>query len=284
MKKGIIGIIVLAIIAGGGYYAYSHMKSSNNKQSVTAQAENNNNNNTVTQNTSNSTNTNTSSNSKTTDSQSSKTNKVSSNSNTTIINSNKSFSKEDMSNYYKLSQNVGDIGLPSAAMTTNLDAYKTIDGVNYYSTYSYDTRAAYQNDTSTPQGGNHSHMVSSKIVSLNNQTISKSTFGIIDSSKMSATNIENQIYKIAAMYVEGYTANDPNLVVSANDNYEGNLNVIPEMQVNLNNTKEVGNEKLYEVIANLNGYSTPIYVGLDGYIYISSEQDFNQLFFPNRVN
>lgn len=271
MKKGIIiGVITLTVIAiGGGYYAYSHEHNSvkfNTKVVQGSTPTNNNNNNNGKNKINNGI-------------------KVASSSNNKNAKQEKvSFSKEDISNYYKLSQNVGDIGLPSASMTTNLEAYKTIDGVNYYSTYSYDTRAAYQNDTSTPQGGNYSHMISSKIVSLNNQTVLENTFGLIDSSKMSSLEIENQVYKIAAMYVEGYTANDPKLVVSENDNYEGNLNLIPEMKVNLNNYKDSGKGKLYEVIASLNGYNTPIYVGLDGYIYVSSEQDFNQLFFPNKAN
>ncbi|MGL5067850.1 MAG: hypothetical protein ACRC6T_08560 [Sarcina sp.] len=265
MKKGIIGIIVIAIVAVGGYIVYSH---------------------TTTQKISPISTTNTGSDGKTSDGKNlSSTNEkqvqkeVSSSSQNGV-----NFTKSDMSNYYKLSQNVGDIGLPSASMTTNLDAYKTIGGVNYYSTYSYDTRAAYQNDTSKPVEGNYSHMINSKIISLDGKTVSDSAFKTIDSSKMSQKDIVTQVYKIAAMYVEGYTANDPTLVVSANDNYEGNLNVIPQMKVNLDNFKDSKKGKLYEVTASLNGYETPIYVGLDGYIYVSSEQDFNQLFFPNKVS
>ena len=266
MKKGIIiGVIAVIIAVGSGYFAYSH---SENSKVVT------NNSNVKT----------TESVKKVESSNIKKKNAKSDNKTEVTTNLGFKFSVEGMNNYYKLSQNVGDIGLPSASMTTNLENYKTIDGVNYYSTYSYDTRAAYKNDTSTPKAGNYSHMINSKIISLDGKTISSNQFGIIDSSNLSDLQLKNQIYKVAAMYLEGYTANDPTLVVSSNDNYEGNLNAVPEMSINLDEFKDSGKGKLYEVTASLNGYKTPIYVGIDGYIYVTSENNFNQLFFPNKLS
>lgn len=193
------------------------------------------------------------------------------------------FTTQEQSTYYKLSQNVGDIGMPSASMTTNLNEPKEINGVAYYKTYSYDTRAAYQNDTSTPTNNNYSHLIDSKIISLNGASISNDLFGTLNTSELSNTQIENEIAKIAAMYVEGYTANNPSIKPGVNDDYESNLNEIPIMSVNLNITKNINNETLYNVIVTLNNKQIPIYVGLDGYIYIASENYFNELFFPNKV-
>ena len=262
MKKGIIIITALIIIGGGGYYVCScnNDKTDLNKGTIATQTTNNNQNKTDVKKTSN------------------------------IVSQDKKtqedkelFSKEDMKNYYKLSQNVGDIGLPSSSMTTNLDSYKTIDGVNYYSTYSYDTRSAYGNDTSVVKDRNHAHLVNSKIISLDKKSISKDDFGKISIDNLNDMQLEREICRIAAMYIEGYTANDPNLVVNENDNYQGNLNILPDMKVNINNYKIINNEKVYQVVVTLNGYTIPLYVGLDGYVYVSSEQDYDELFFPNRV-
>ncbi|MGL5577035.1 MAG: hypothetical protein ACRDCW_15965 [Sarcina sp.] len=195
-----------------------------------------------------------------------------------------SFTSQEQNIYYKLSQNVGDIGMPSAAMTTNLDQGKLINGSIYYKTYSYDTRAAYENDNSTPNDGNYSHLVSSKIINLTGGSILNNEFGVINSSNLSGAQIENQVAKIASLYVEGYTANNPNLQSSTNSDYESNLNEVPIISVNLSNTKNINNEILYNAIIKLNNKQIPIYVGLDGYIYISSESYFNQIFFPNKIN
>lgn len=266
MKKGnIVAVIALIIICSGGYYLYSR---SNNKIDLKKEKIA----------TTSSLKNNLSDNNKKVEQKNNL-----SDDNKKIEQKNILFSKSDISNYYKLSQNVGDIGLPSASMTTNLDSYKTIDGVNYYSTYSYDTRAAYKNDISIVKDGNYSHLVSSKIISLNKKSISRNNFGKINEDHLNDVEIERQIRRIAAMYIEGYTANDPNLVVNENDNYEGNLNILPDMKINLNNYKIINDEKLYQVIVNLNGYTTPLYVGLDGYVYVLSEQDYNKLFFPNKV-
>ena len=251
MKKGVIIGIIIIVIGAGGYLVYSHVS----KKSVSANSVN-------------------------TAGIESVVNPV----NTEVVKSTKvEFSKADTSNYYKLSQVVGDIGLPSSALTVNLDSPKNINGVNYYKTYSYNTRAAYNNDNSKVENGNYSHIANKKIISLDGKSINESAFGQIDYSKMSSQDKYNAIYKIAAMYVEGYTANNPNLVVSANDNYEGDLNAEPEMTVDLTNTKNINSEELYNVVISVNGYKTSIYVGLDGYIYVRSQNDYYQLFFPNKL-
>ena len=249
-KNAIVGIIIaIGIVIIGGYYTYSHFDktSNNNPKAVGSLAINN-------------------------------------NSNTQKVQSTKvSFSKTEVDSYYKLSQVVGDIGLPSASMTTNINLYNTINGVNYYKAYSYDTRAAYNNDNTTEENGNYSHLSNVKIVSLEGQTLTESEFGKLNTKNLTSQDKTNQIYKIASMYVEGYTANNPNLVINANDNYEGNLNAEPTLNVTLGNTKTVNNETLYRVTVNINNNEITMYVGLDGYIYISSQNDFNKIFFPNKV-
>ena len=261
MKKGIIiGIIVVIVIGAGGYITYKHMDKKDTVvnsvapiSSVPAVSE-------------------------------AGIKSVIKPVNTQVLKSTKvQFSKEATANYYKLSQAVGDIGLPSSALTVNLDSYKTINGVNYYKAYSYNTRAAYNNDNSSVKDGNYSHMANEKAISLDGKSISLSEFGQIDYSKMSSQDKYNAIYKIAAMYVEGYTANNPKLVVSANDNYEGDLNAEPQMTVDLTNVKNVDSKELYNVTISVNGYKTSIYVGLDGYVFVGSQKEYYQLFFPNKL-
>lgn len=257
MKKGLIigGLVVIVVVAGG----FAYYESTNKVNNV-----------------SNTTKPNVVSSSKNT------ANNTSSNANL-VMYAKPNFSEVETKNYYTLSQNVGDIGLPSAAMVANIDMFKNIDGVNYYKTYSYDTRAAYNNDNTTPSNGNYSHFLNMKIVSLDGQTISENSFGTLDTSNLTNQDKYNDIYKMAAMYVEGYTANNPKLVVTENDNYEGNLNATPDIKVNLNNTKVVNGETLYQVVVNVNNYTVPIYVGIDGYIYVASQSDFNKIFFPIKV-
>lgn len=255
MKKGyIIGIIIIVIIFGVGTYAVA--KNASSKSHLTT----------------------------TTNEVATKATKATNSNSTNEVATKATFSSQEQENYYKLSQNVGDIGVPSPAMTTNLSQPKTINGVEYYKTYSYDTRAAYGDDTASSNDGNYAHLVSSKVMSLNGQSLQASQFGEVNTSNLSKAELENQIYKIAALYVEGYTANNPNLELNSNDDYQGNLNEAPSITVNLDNTKTVNNETLYNVNANVNNYNIPIYVGLDGYIYISSENYYNELFFPNEVN
>ena len=194
------------------------------------------------------------------------------------------FTNQEQENYYKLSQNVGDIGTPSASLTTNLDQSKVINGVSYYKTYSYDTRAAFGNDTSAPANNNYSHLINTKVISLTGQTIPTNQFGKLSVSDLSTEQIKTQIAKIAALYIEGYTANNPKLEPNANNNYESNLNESPNIEVNLNNIQNVNNETLYNVNITINNKVIPIYVGLDGYIYISNSNYFNELFFPNKAN
>ncbi|MGL5822529.1 MAG: hypothetical protein ACRCYE_13060 [Sarcina sp.] len=303
MKKAIIVIIIVIIIIGGafGFFKYRSDKAQSvkaNTQTSQVQAQNNQDATAKTQAASNDSSNQNQNKNQEKDTNSSTAN-ANSNTNTdgnTIANAStnnennptlkggKVFSEEDMQTYYKLSQNVGDIGLPSAAMTTNLDEPKTINGVEYYSTYSYNTRAAYNNDNSTPQNGNYSHLIKEAVVSLSNSRISRSEFGSIDTSKLNSTQIANQVYRIAAQYVEGYTANNPNLVLAENNNYEGNLNSVPDLTVSLNNPKQTSDHgNLYKVMVNINEFETPIYVGLDGYIFVPSQQDFYQLFFPNKA-
>lgn len=253
-KQSLIGIIaVVVIVVGGGIYFMSNKTTKNTSVQAT-----------TTSNVSNTT--------------ASTVNTSNNNTNTKAT-----FSKQEQDNYYKLSQNAGDIGTPSASMTTNLNQGKTINGNTYYKVYNYDTRAAYGDDTSSVTDGNYSHFVGSKIISLDGNSIPSSEFGTISSSNVSNADLESQLAKITALYVEGYTANNPKLQTSANDNYESNLNEVPAISVNLNNTKNMNNETLYEVNVTINNKVISIYVGLDGYIYISSPNSFNELFFPNQT-
>ena len=248
MKKGYLtGIIIViaVVVVGGGIYFYK--TSSKDSNATTSQPT-----------------------------------KITNSTNGTNIKA--TFTNQEQENYYKLSQNAGDIGTPSASMTTNLDQSKVINGVSYYKTYSYDTRAAFGNDTSTPTNNNYSHLINSKILSLTGQTIPIAQFGEINVSNLSTEQIKVQIAKIAALYVEGYTSNNPKLESNANNNYESNLNESPKIVVNLDNIQNVNNETLYNVNITINNKVIPIYVGLDGYIYISDSNYFNELFFPNNSN
>lgn len=203
---------------------------------------------------------------------------------TNMYSSNKSFSKNESDLYYSLETVAGDCGLPSASLITNLDNVMTENGISYYKVYNYATRSDYNNDNSSEQDGNYSHMLNVRVLSTDGKSLSPSDFKSIDFAKLTNEQKTNSIFKIAAQYVEGYTANYPGLKVEPNDNYEGNLNNIPDMQINLNNTKQINGQTLYQVIVSINNYDTPIYVGLDGFIYISSPNDFYKIFFPNKIS
>lgn len=194
-----------------------------------------------------------------------------------------SFSDEESATYYKLAQIAGDYGLPAKSLVVNLSYPKKINGINYYKAYSYSTRSNYGKDKTTPINNNYSHFDNVKIISLDGKSISTSQFGEMDFSKLTSKEKYNEVYKLAAQYVQAYTANYPDLSVSSNDNYEGNLNNVPDLKINLNDTKIVNGQTLYQVIVSTNNYETPIYVGIDGFIFVNSETDFNQLFFPNKL-
>ncbi|QPJ86602.1 hypothetical protein HH195_11575 (plasmid) [Sarcina sp. JB2] len=246
-KNKLIVLIVVAVIVacGVGYYGYTTVKAS-----------------TVSENTSNS------------------------------LKENKPlFSTAESNLYYKLEQAVGDEGMPSDSITVNLNNTVTINGEAYYKVYNYATRSAY----TTPEiyegeNNNFSQLMSEPIY------VSESGGVIKDTSSSTSTefnnNLENlsqneqynSLYQIVAEYVEGYTANNPNYKLSKNDNYEGNLNNVPTIKINLNTYKTINNIKCYEATVSLNSKEITIYAALDGYIYIPSKTNYEELFFPTYLN
>lgn len=201
------------------------------------------------------------------------------------------FSTAESNLYYKLEQAVGDEGMPSDSITVNLNNTVTINGEAYYKVYNYATRSAY----TTPEiyegeNNNFSQLMSEPIY------VSESGGVIKDASSSTSTefnnNLENlsqneqynSLYQIVAEYVEGYTANNPNYKLSKNDNYEGNLNNVPTIKINLNTYKTINNIKCYEATVSLNSKEITIYAALDGYIYVPSKTNYEELFFPTYLN
>ena len=193
--------------------------------------------------------------------------------------------------YCKLEQAGGDEGMPSNSITVNLNNTVTINGEAYYKVYNYATRSAY----TTPEiyegeNNNFSQLISEPIY------VSESGGVIKDASSSTSTefnnNLENlsqneqynSLYQIVAEYVEGYTANNPNYKLSKNDNYEGNLNNVPTIKINLNTYKTINNIKCYEATVSLNSKEITIYAALDGYIYVPSKTNYEELFFPTYLN
>lgn len=201
------------------------------------------------------------------------------------------FSTNQSSLYYKLEQAIGDEGMPSDSITVNLNNTANINGEEYYKVYNYATRSAY----TTPKiyessNNNFSQLVSNPVYISNSGSVIKDASSSI--TKNFNSNLENlsenekynSIYQIVAEYVEGYTANNPNYKLSENDNYEGNLNNIPNIKIDLNNYKIINNIKCYKAIIHLNSKEIIIYAGLDGYIYIPSKINYEELFFPTYLN
>lgn len=201
------------------------------------------------------------------------------------------FSTAESNLYYKLEQAVGDEGMPSDSITVNLNNTVTINAEAYYKVYNYATRSAY----TTPEiyegeNNNFSQLMSEPIY------VSESGGVIKDASSSTSTefnnNLENlsqneqynSLYQIVAEYVEGYTANNPNYKLSKNDNYEGNLNNVPTIKINLNTYKTINNIKCYEATVSLNSKEITIYAALDGYIYVPSKTNYEELFFPTYLN
>ena len=201
-----------------------------------------------------------------------KANTVSENTGNSLKENKPLFSTAESNLYYKLEQAVGDEGMPSNSITVNLNNTVTINGEAYYKVYNYATRSAY----TTPkiyerENNNFSQLMSEPIY------VSESGGVIKDASSSTSTefnnNLENlsqneqynSLYQIVAEYVEGYTANNPNYKLSKNDNYEGNLNNVPTIKINLNTYKTI---KCYEATVSLNSKEITIYAALDGYIYM----------------
>lgn len=181
--------------------------------------------------------------------------------------------------------------MPSNSITVNLNNTVTINGETYYKVYNYATRSAY----TTPEiyegeNNNFSQLMSEPIY------VSESGGVIKDASSSTSAefnnNLENlsqneqynSLYQIVAEYVEGYTANNPNYKLSKNDNYEGNLNNVPTIKINLNTYKTINNIKCYEATVSLNSKEITIYAALDGYIYVPSKTNYEELFFPTYLN
>ena len=213
------------------------------------------------------------------------------NSTSSLTVNNPLFSTNQSSLYYKLEQAIGDEGMPSDSITVNLNNTVNINGAEYYRVYNYATRSAY----TTPKiyessNNNFSQLVSNPVYISNSGSVIKDASSSI--TKNFNSNLENlsenekynSIYQIVAEYVEGYTANNPNYKLSENDNYEGNLNNIPNIKIDLNNYKIINNIKCYKAIIHLNSKEIIIYAGLDGYIYIPSKINYEELFFPTYLN
>ena len=181
--------------------------------------------------------------------------------------------------------------MPSDSITVNLNNTVTINGEAYYKVYNYATRSAY----TTPEiyegeNNNFSQLMSEPIY------VSESGGVIKDASSSTSTefnnNLENlsqneqynSLYQIVAEYVEGYTANNPNYKLSKNDNYEGNLNNVLTIKINLNTYKTINNIKCYKATVSLNSKEITIYAALDGYIYVPSKTNYEELFFPTYLN
>lgn len=220
-----------------------------------------------------------------------KANTVSENTGNSLKENKPLFSTAESNLYYKLEQAVGDEGMPSDSITVNLNNTVTINGEAYYKVYNYATRSAY----TTPEiyegeNNNFSQLMSEPIY------VSESGGVIKDASSSTSTefnnNLENlsqneqynSLYQIVAEYVEGYTANNPNYKLSKNDNYEGNLNNVPTIKINLNTYKTINNIKCYEATVSLNSKEITIYAALDGYIYVPSKTNYEELFFPTYLN
>ena len=220
-----------------------------------------------------------------------KANTVSENTGNSLKENKPLFSTAESNLYYKLEQAVGDEGMPSNSITVNLNNTVTINGEAYYKVYNYATRSAY----TTPkiyegENNNFSQLMSEPIY------VSESGGVIKDTSSSTSTefnnNLENlsqneqynSLYQIVAEYVEGYTANNPNYKLSKNDNYEGNLNNVPTIKINLNTYKTINNIKCYEATVSLNSKEITIYAALDGYIYVPSKTNYEELFFPTYLN
>lgn len=201
------------------------------------------------------------------------------------------FSTNQSSLYYKLEQAIGDEGMPSDSITVNLNNTVNINGEEYYKVYNYATRSAY----TTPKiykssNNNFSQSVSDPVYVSSSGSIIREASSLITKDfnnnleNLSQNEKYNSIYQIVAEYVEGYTANNPNYKLSENDNYEGNLNNIPNIKIDLNNYKIINNIKCYKAIIHLNLKEIIIYAGLDGYIYIPSKINYEELFFPTYLN
>lgn len=216
--------------------------------------------------------------------------KASNNSNVTYNNlsiSDPLFSTEQSSLYYKLEQAMGDVGIPNDSITVNLNTTVTINGKEYYKVYNYATKSAHINSKTINEStsNNFSQLISQPIYisksgdilySVCNDTMKKFDDNL---NELTTDEKYNSLYQIVSEYINSYTANNPDFELSKSKNYEGNLNKIPNINVNLSDYKIINNIKCYYIEFELNSKKIILYASLGGYIYISSKTTFNELFF-----
>ena len=221
-----------------------------------------------------------------------KTNTVTSSSNSSNLTVNNPLFSTGQSNlYYKLEQAVGDIGMPSDSITVNLNNSVNINGETYYKVYNYATRSAYTTPVIYESSNNSFSQLTSEpvYVSESGNIIKNASSEMVTEfnnnlDKLTNEQKYNSLYQIVSEYVEGYTANNHNYQTSKNDNYEGDLNNAPIIKINMSDYKTINNIKCYEATVSLNSKNITIYVALDGYIYVQSKTDYEELFFPSYLN
>lgn len=163
----------------------------------------------------------------------------------------------------------------------NLDYYSIVNGQKYYAIYQNTLNGTnwYMAGTAPFQhDGNYSNVQFLGYFDASGQKISKlqfmngnKSFDINNTSNLSNTEIQNMLRKIAIIYVECFGFDKSYITINTNEltDYNGNISI------NINNTKEIDGQTYYEVEF-VSG--EPFYISLSGNIYVAQEHYLAKIF------
>lgn len=309
MKKAIISLIILAIIAFGGSYAYAASKENNQNfnSNGTVTTQNNNSTNNTQQNNSSINNSNqnanttnnlqsspinnsTSKNNLDTNNNTIAHNNISNSTNTTPFIVSPNFTNDELSAIYNICKSESYVsGSGSATLTINPNYYSIVNGEKYYAVFNNAIPATNYFMAGVPPFPNKSGNFSCETfvgfmneygnkISFNEFLNGQVSFNPNNPNNLTSNDISNMLRKIAITYVDGTSISGTN-----NNILNNNLNNFTKnITINLSNTKIINGETYYEVEYEPN---EPFYISLTGRIYVAQEHYLAPIFpVPSATN
>ena len=184
--------------------------------------------------------------------------------------------------YYSIGTGLNLESLPGPELVTNLDNYITINGENYY--YVYTPTIDDYNMGGIPMdsaNGNFSQIGTGEYVNAEGVALPKSDYSLIGTAthseninNLSSNEIIDQLSRITSEYINCYVARGSIIENGICTGPYANMNNnVQTVTVNLNDYKIFNGEKAYSVTVNSKD-NTQLYVALNGYVYISTENGF----------
>lgn len=308
MKKAIISLITLAIIAFGGSYAYAASKENNQNfnSNGTVTTQNNNSTNNSQQNNSSNQNVNMTNNLKSSPINNSTSKNNLDTNNNTIAHNNRSnstnitnttpftvspnFTNDELNTIYNICKSESYFfGSGSATLIINPNYYSIVNGEKYYAIFNNIIPETNYFMAGVPPFPNKSGNFSCEnFVGFMNEYGNKISFNAFlngqvsfnpnNPNNLTSNDISNMLRKIAITYADSICISGTN-----NNILNNNLNNFTKnITINLSNTKIINGETYYEVEYEPN---EPFYISLTGRIYVAQEHYLAPIFpVPSATN